>query len=86
MTKPNLAELPVNTDREAGAELITRFFFPISKRSLERWPLSWRHVNGKAICPTAELLAEAQRRFDAAPTIRGGHRPRPDQPAAQAAA
>ena len=67
-------ELPARVDRKVGAELVTRYFFPVSYRSIEAWPLAWRHVNGKALAETAELFAFAQSKLDAAPPIRGGRR------------
>lgn len=74
---PDLATLPVRVDRRVGAVLVTRHFFPISRRTLEAWPLSWRRVNGRAVCETAELFAAARAKLDAAPTIRGGRRAAP---------
>jgi hypothetical protein len=71
---PDLSSLPRNVDRRAGAELVTRFFFPVSPRSLEVWPLVWRHVNGKAVVATADLFAVAEAKLSAAPPIRGGKR------------
>ena len=65
---------PVNVDRRAGAELVTRLFFPVSPRTIEAWPLAVRRVNGKAIYDTAELLAYAQEKLEAAPAMRGGKR------------
>jgi hypothetical protein len=70
--QPEIAKLPAHVDRKEGADLVRRFYFKVSPRSLERWPLGWRVVNGRATCPTIELLMEARRRFDAAPIIRGG--------------
>ncbi len=71
---PDLAGLPRRVDRKTGAELVTQYFFPVSPRSLEVWPLTWRRVNGYAVCETAELFAVAQAKLDAAPPIRGGKR------------
>ena len=68
-TTPNL---PARIDRKRGATLVTERFFPISHRTLEKWPLTWRHVNGRATCETTELLAMAQARLDAAPPLLGG--------------
>lgn len=67
-----LNELPARVDRRDGAALITKLHFPISPRTLERWPVTWRRINGRALTDTKDLLAEAQRRVDAAPAIRGG--------------
>lgn len=67
-----LDDLPVRIDRQNGAALIRQYFFPVSARTLERWPVTWRRVNGRALVKTDELISEAQRRVDAAPAIRGG--------------
>ena len=64
--------LPARVDRRRGAELITEKFFPISARTLEVWPVTWRHVNGRATCDTHELLAVAKEKLEAAPAIAGG--------------
>lgn len=71
---PDLSRLPVRVNRNTGADLVTRYFFPVSPRSLEVWPLTWRRVNGYAVCETAELFAVVQAKLDAAPPIRGGKR------------
>lgn len=68
------AEAPAQVDRKAGAALVTQHYFPVSHRTLEAWPLTWRHVNGKAVCETAELFALAEAKLNAAPPIRGGRR------------
>jgi hypothetical protein len=72
---PDLSAFPVNSTRKQLAEIISKHFFAVSARSLERWPLRWQHVNGKAITPTLEGVAEARRRLEAAPVIRGGRQP-----------
>ena len=59
---------------QRGAELVTRYFFPISPRTLEAWPLDWLQVNAKATCATAELFAVAQAKLDAAPLTRTARR------------
>lgn len=74
MSKPDLAAYPVRMDRRGLAAFITREFFPVSPRSLERWPLTWQHVNNKAIGRTAEAAAVAASKLDEAPSIRGGKR------------
>lgn len=74
-SKPDFAEVPRRVDRKASAELVTRHFFPVAPRSLEAWPLNWLHVNGKAVCETAELFAVAQAKLDAALASRDGKAP-----------
>ena len=70
----DLTALPKRMDRQAGAALVTHYFFPVSPRTIEAWPLVARRVNGRALYETAELLAFAKAKFDAAPAIRGGRR------------
>jgi hypothetical protein len=69
-----LANLPTRVPRDAAAALVTRHFFRVSKRSLERWPVSVRRLNGRAHVETAELFDVAQKMLDQAPPIRSGRR------------
>jgi hypothetical protein len=69
---PDPALLPARVDRRDGSTLVRRYYFPVSARTLEGWPLAVRRVNGKATVETAELLAVARAKLDAAPPIRGG--------------
>lgn len=69
---PDLSELPARVPRVAGAELVTKYYFQVSPRTLERWPIPWIVLNGRAHCETEALIAEAQRRLAKAPTIVGG--------------
>jgi hypothetical protein len=69
-----LARQPPNVDRRTGAALVTNHFFPVSHRSLEAWGLPTRHVNGKAIVPTAALFAKAYAKLHAAPIVEGTRR------------
>jgi hypothetical protein len=67
----DLDGLPRRVDRRAAAAILSQHF-PIKPRTLERWPLPWQTLNGKAVVETTALIAEAERRVKAAPTIRGG--------------
>jgi hypothetical protein len=69
---PDLNELPVRVDRETAAKLLTKYYFRVSPRSLERWALAWRSVNGRAHCETADLFAIAEGMLAAAPAVMGG--------------
>ncbi len=71
---PDLGTLPVRVPRHAAAQLLTRYFFDTSPRTLERWPLTWRRLNGKAHCETAELFAVAASILEASPPVMGGQR------------
>lgn len=59
-------------DRQQLAEIHRRYWGPLAPRSLERWPLTWKLSNGRAVAAVAEFIAEAERRFNASPAIRGG--------------
>ena len=77
---PDLEELlkelskkyPRRMTRRAAAEAVTREFFEVQPRSLERWPLGWRRVNGKAHAETPELFTVAAAKLADAAPIRGG--------------
>lgn len=72
--EPDLDKMPIRYgDRQQLAQIHNRYWGKLSHRSLEKWPLTWRIINGRAVGPVSEFITEAQRRFDAAPVIRGGH-------------
>ena len=56
--------LPQYADKQTAAAIITHFYFPISPRTLERWPLIVRRPNKAAIYAVDELLAVAKQKFD----------------------
>ena len=58
--------LPPRVNRRDGATLITHYFFPVSPRTLERWPVKWLRINGRALVETSELMKEAQQRVASA--------------------
>ena len=66
--KAELSKLPRNGDRRMLAQIITQLIFPVSHRSLEVWPLTWRRVSKKAVASTEEALRHAWRMYDAAAT------------------
>jgi hypothetical protein len=71
---PDLSDLPVRVPRDKAAKLVSQYFFQVSPRSMERWNLAWRRLNGKAHCETAELFARAGAMLAAAPPMMGGKR------------
>lgn len=70
---PDLSALPVRVTRDTAAALLSKYFFKISPRTLERWPLTWRRLNGKAHCDTADLFALAESMLAEAPLVMGGN-------------
>lgn len=69
-----LATLPTRVPRDDAASLVTRHFFRVSSRTLERWPVVVTVVNGRAHIDTSELFQVAQTMLDRAPRVRGGTR------------
>lgn len=68
----HVADLPVRMTRSAAAAYLTQHFFPVSPRTLERWPVPTRLVNGHVLIDTADLLAVASGKLRAAPVIMAG--------------
>lgn len=70
---PLAANLPPRIARRDAAPILYAVLgFPVSPRILESWPVPTKRVNGKATFDTAELLAFARSKMDAAPAIQGG--------------
>jgi hypothetical protein len=67
-----LRNLPRYADREALAAAISRLIFPVSRRTLEAWPVAWRIVNGHAIAETSDAFKYAWRKFASAPVAMSG--------------
>lgn len=89
MAKPTLPaatnlppDLPVRADRRRLSDLLTRHRFPVAARTLERWPLTWTSVNGRALAEVAEAFAVADDMLARAPRLRTG---KAQQPAAATA-
>jgi hypothetical protein len=68
-----LSTLPVRVPRDEAARLVTRYYFKVSRRSMERWPVRWWRLNGYAHVETAELFAEAEARVAATTPVMGGN-------------
>ena len=68
-------QLPRNGTPDQLADIHRKYFGPISPVSIrERWGLPWRLVNGRLVSEVRPFLAEAQRRYDAAPVVMSGRR------------
>jgi hypothetical protein len=73
MTNPELlARLPVRVDRRTGAAIVTQFFFPVSRRTLESWQLPTAHANGRALIETKDLIEAAEAKLGTGLGLRGG--------------
>ena len=58
--------LPQYADKTTAAAIITHHFFPISPRTIERWPLTVRRPNKATIYEVGELMAYAEAKLQAA--------------------
>ena len=72
---PDFTKLPTRVDRRTGAELLTRYMFPVSHRTLEAWPLQTVRVNGRALYDTRGLFEFARQKLANAPVMMGGRKP-----------
>ena len=63
---------PRRLTRKQAARFVSARFFPISERTLERWPLRTVVIGRLALLETADVIAEAQRRLEAAPVRAAG--------------
>jgi len=64
-----LPDLPARVPRRLAADIVTKHAFKISHRSMERWPLPVRHLNGQAHHETRDVLVEAFSRVASAPLL-----------------
>jgi hypothetical protein len=55
--------LPTYADRATAAAIITHHFFPISHRTIEKWPLTVRRPNKTCVYRVEELLTLAERKL-----------------------
>lgn len=60
--------LPIYINRRKAAEVISRHYFPLSHRSLEKWPVKYLNVNNKALVETNEILSIAYKKLELALT------------------
>ena len=58
--------LPQYADKPTAAAIITHHFFPISPRTLERWPLTVRRPNKATVYAVAEVMAVAEAKLNSA--------------------
>jgi hypothetical protein len=71
--EPDPDRMPImNGDKIQLAEIYDRYFGKLSPRTLERWPITWRKVNGRNVSSVRDFLALSKRMFESAPLIRGG--------------
>ncbi len=47
--------------RKSAAALVSKLYFPVSKRTLERWPIAARRVHGRALLERDEVIAHAEK-------------------------
>jgi hypothetical protein len=66
---PLSAAPPVFMPLRALAAHITATRFQVSHRTLERWPLKIRVINGRRHAETAHALAHADKMISAAPPV-----------------
>ena len=53
--EPDFSALPRRVDKRTAAEYVSHYYFPISHRTIESWPLQVRYANGKALFETGRV-------------------------------
>jgi hypothetical protein len=56
-----MADAPRLIDRKTAAALVSANYFSVSERTLRRWPLATRAINGRALLDREELIAHVER-------------------------
>ena len=61
--RPDLDAIPARMGKHQAAAFVSQFFFEVSFRTLERWPLPKKFVNGANQWRTADLVAFAKHKL-----------------------
>jgi len=64
--------LPRFADRKTTADIISHFYFPVSPRTIETWPLKVRRPNRAAVLEVAEAMSFAEKKLENAVTYKQG--------------
>lgn len=64
--------LPRFADRKTTADIISHFYFPISPRTIETWPLKVRRPNRAAVLEVTEAMSLAERKLENAVVYKQG--------------
>jgi hypothetical protein len=60
---------PEYADLKSAARIISGRYFRVSPRTIEKWPLAIRLVNGRRHVRTADLIAHAKAMIGNAPAV-----------------
>ena len=61
--------LPQFVDYKTAAKYVSERYFPQSPRGLEKWPLPVKIINRRRHVPTDALIAHAEAKIAAAPSV-----------------
>lgn len=65
-----MIETPRLIGRRTAAELVSTRFFPVSARTIQRWPLATRRIHGRALLDREEVFAYAETLIRSAPAVK----------------
>jgi hypothetical protein len=65
-----MIETPRFIGRRTAAELVSTRFFPVSARTIQRWPLATRRIHGRALLDREEVFAYAETIIRSAPAVK----------------
>jgi hypothetical protein len=61
--------LPQFVDYKTGEQVVSERYFPVTARALEKWPLPVKIINRRRHVPTDALIAHAEAKIAAAPSV-----------------
>ena len=62
-------------DRRRAVEIVSDRYFPVTKRAVERWPISGRILNRRFLMRERDVIAHVEGLLRNAPAARGGRGP-----------
>jgi hypothetical protein len=69
MRMPADRPLPQFVDYKTGAQIVSESHFPVTARALEKWPLPVKIISRRRHVPTDALIAHAEAKIAAAPSV-----------------
>lgn len=69
-----MSEVPRFIDRRTAAALVSARLFPVSNRTIERWPLATRRIHGRALLDREEVFAYAETLIQKAQPVKQANR------------
>lgn len=60
IARPDLAAMPARLDKVTAAAFVSRFYWPVSPRTLERWTARTVKAGGRRLWPVRDLVQHCE--------------------------